>query len=41
MEIETPICHNQVAQLKRSIMQWVVSNHRIGRMSLAHFAAKF
>ena len=34
MEIETPICQNQVAQLKRAFMQYVVTNHWMGRMRL-------
>ncbi len=37
MEIETRICQNKVAQLKRSFMQWVVTNHRMGRVILIFY----
>lgn len=37
MEIETPICQNQVAQLKRSFMQYVVTNHWMGRVILIFY----
>ncbi len=37
MEIETRICQYYVAQLKRSFMQYVVTNHWMGRVILIFY----